>query len=543
MSGKKISVIPAKTKQEKGEISRSQALKVAAYCRVSTLLEHQETSYEAQVSYYTELISNHPEWKMAGIYADDGITATNTKHRENFNAMIADCMKGKIDLVLTKSISRFARNTVDSLQYIRMLKEKNIAIFFEKENINTMESAGELLITILSSQAQEESRNISENMRWSIRRKYENGGVSGKRLMGYCPDEKGHMVIVPEEAEVVRFIFKQYLEGDSVCAIARKLEEKGILTMRGNKKWNTGVIEKMLANEKYMGDALLQKTYTTDFLNKKRVVNMGELPQYYIENNHEAIIPKEIFYQVREERLRRASLRKMAATKKKGETRSKHSGKYALTELLVCQECGRPYRRQVWSKYGEKKVVWRCENRLRNGPKYCKYSPTLKEEDLHEAIIMAMNNVLENKDQFIRAFRENVIAVMGNSISDDTDLAKYDIEIEKLKEKMLKLIQENVSRQKDMNIYEAEYKEIAEHIEKLQMKKIAEYHAKAKCQSQNNNGIDKYISMAACTIKEYDDTMVRKLIQRISVVNENKIEILFKSGIVLEQTIDMCNSY
>lgn len=403
MDERKITIIPARKPYKTSQTGKSKALRVAAYCRVSTLLEHQESSYEAQVSYYTELISNHPEWKLAGIYADDGITATSTKHREQFNAMIEACRKGKIDLILTKSISRFARNTLDSLQYIRMLKERNIAVFFEKENINTLDSAGELLITILSSQAQEESRNISENVRWSIRRKYENGGVNGTRLMGYRPNEEGQLVIVPEEAETVRFIFREYLDGESVCGIARKLEERGILTLRGNKKWNTGVIQRMLENEKYMGDAMMQKTYSESFLSKKRITNSGEMPYYYVENNHEAIISREMFYRVREERVRRASLRKSSNEKK--EKKSKHSGKYALTGIMVCKECGHPYRRQVWSINGVKKAVWRCENRLKNGTKYCKNSPTLQESDVHRAIVDAINAVLNNKDHCSRYFQ------------------------------------------------------------------------------------------------------------------------------------------
>ena len=293
---KNISVIPAAGTYDRHIRPQMKALRVAAYCRVSTLQEQQESSYEAQVSYYTEKIRGNPNWKLAGIYADDGKSATSTKKRSDFQAMIDDCMAGKIDMVLTKSISRFARNTVDALINIRKLKEKNIAVFFEKESINTLEGSGELLLTILSSQAQEESRNVSENCHWGIVRKFEDGKVivNHSKFMGYTKDEDGNLVIVLEEAEVVRRIFRLFLEGNSSYRIKRILEADGVKTATGQTTWYATTIDKMLSNEKYMGDALLQKTYTVDFLTKKKVKNRGIVPQYYIEDDHEPIIPKEL---------------------------------------------------------------------------------------------------------------------------------------------------------------------------------------------------------------------------------------------------------
>ena len=307
---KNISVIPAMPAYDRTVRPQMKALRVAAYCRVSTLMEQQESSYEAQVGYYTEKIKSNPNWRLAGIYADDGKSATSTKKRADFQTMIDDCMAGKIDMVITKSISRFARNTVDSLTHIRKLKEKNIAVYFEKEGINTLEGSGELLITILSSQAQEESRNISENCRWGIVRRFEDGNVivNHSKFMGYTKDKDGNLVIVPEEAEVVRRIFRLFLEGNSSYRIKQILEADGIRTATGNTVWQATVIDKMLVNEKYMGDALLQKTYTVDFLTKKKVMNKGIVPQYYVEDDHEPIIPKELFHLVQEEKARRASL-------------------------------------------------------------------------------------------------------------------------------------------------------------------------------------------------------------------------------------------
>ena len=382
---KNISVIPASPEYDRSiRRTRYKRLRVAAYCRVSTLQEQQETSYEAQVSYYTEKINCNPEWIFAGIYADDGKSATMIRKRDDFQAMIDDALAGKIDMIITKSISRFARNTVDSLTNIRKLKEKNITVFFEKEGINTLGDGGEMLITILSSQAQEESRNLSENVHWGYVRQFENGVVyvNHNKFLGYTKDQDGNLVIVPKEAELVRRIFRMYLEGLSSMKIAECLTAEGIPTVTGKRVWQATVIHKMLSNEKYMGDALLQKTYTTDFLTKKRVKNNGIVPQYYIEGNHEAIIPRELFYKVQEEKARRADVYRKEKEKDNAEKnppsepnrrkttkaslvlRGKYSSQYVLSDIMICKECGQLYRRQVWVNNGVKKPVWRCNNQL-----------------------------------------------------------------------------------------------------------------------------------------------------------------------------------
>ena len=543
---KKVAVIPAQNIYNKGIRPEFKVLRVAAYCRVSTKLEQQEGSYEAQISYYTEKIKSNLNWQLAGIYADDGISATNMKKRDDFNAMIEDCMAGKIDMIITKSVSRFARNTVDSLETIRKLKEKNIAILFEKEGVNTLEGSGELLITILSSQAQEESRNISENTRWGITRRFENGiiAVNHKKFMGYTKDKKSsELVIVPEQAEIVRRIFRMYLEGSSILEITRALEEDKIKTITGKDTWHPGVIEKMLSNEKYMGDALLQKTYTVDFLTKKRVKNEGIVPQYYIEDNHEAIVPKEIFYRVQEEKTRRANLNKAAVTRKSNKLKkekSKFSSKYALTEILVCAECGHQYRRQVWSKYGQKSAVWRCENRLKNGTKAsCKNSPTLKEEPLHNAIMMAINNVVENKGKFIGAFRENVIRVIGDystkGISTD-----FDDKIESLQKEMLSLIEENAKQGAVAEDFDDEYKRISEEINELKKTKLrlAQEKKEAENYGEQLNEMESALRSIKPDVREFDEDLVRRLIKTIKVNKGEKLEIQFESGIVMDQMVD-----
>lgn len=542
---KNVAIIPAKVIHDSRIRPEHKELRVAAYCRVSTTLEAQEGSYDAQVAYYTEKIQENPNWKNAGIYADDGKSATNTKKRDDFNAMIDDCMAGKIDMVLTKSVSRFARNTVDSLQTIRKLKEKNIAILFEKENINTLDGTGELLITILSSQAQEESRNLSENTKWGITRRFENGivSVNHKKFMGYTKDEKGNLVVVPEEAEIIRRIFRMYLEGSSVLEITRALEADKIKTVTGKDKWNTSVITRMLVNEKYMGDALLQKTYTVDFLTKKRVKNDGIVPQYYIEDNHEAIIPKELFYKVQEERARRSSMHKAAVTRKANKmkkARSKYSSKYALTEILICEECGHPYRRQVWSKYGQKSAVWRCENRLKNGAKAnCKHSPTLKEELLHDAIMKAINSVVEDTGDFIGAFRENVIRVIGGYSTKEIP-TEYDEKIDLLQKEMLELIEENAKLGAMAEDFDDEYKRISEKINQLKEAKlrVVEEKKQADRYGERLDEMESTIKTVRPQVREFDEDLVRRLINTIRVNRRERLEIQFESGIVMEQMVD-----
>lgn len=539
---KNISVIPAMPAYDRTVRPQMKALRVAAYCRVSTLMEQQESSYEAQVGYYTEKIKSNPNWKLAGIYADDGKSATSTRKRADFQTMIDDCMAGKIDMVITKSISRFARNTVDSLTHIRKLKEKNIAVYFEKEGINTLEGSGELLITILSSQAQEESRNISENCRWGIVRRFEDGKVivNHSKFMGYTKDKDGNLIIVPEEAEVVRRIFRLFLEGNSSYRIKQILEADGIRTATGNTVWQATVIDKMLVNEKYMGDALLQKTYTVDFLTKKKVMNKGIVPQYYVEDDHEPIIPKELFHRVQEEKARRASIYRTDTKKKNVEIKGKYSSKYVLSDIMVCAECGQPYRRQVWSKYGAKRAVWRCDNRLKHGSKRCKHSPTLKEEILHEAIMVAVNSVVEDQGEFVQAFRENVIRIIG-SYSATAEPTEYDSQIEELQKKMMKLIEDSAKAESADEVFDKEYRIIADEIKELKKKKtkVVRERQLAESYDQRMQDMESYMRKTNYLKKEFDDDLVRRLLRAVRVINESKIEIQFQSGIVMTQRIDL----
>lgn len=536
---KKVSMIPAKPQYDRSIKLSEKKLRVAAYCRVSTELEEQESSYEAQVEYYTRKIQETENWKLAGIYADDGKSATNTKKRDDFKAMIKDAESGKIDMILTKSVSRFARNTVDSLLTIRKLKEKNVAVVFEKEGVNTLDGTGEILITILSSLAQEESRNISENTRWGVVRKFEKGKVivNHNKFMGYTKNENGDLVIVPKEAEIVRLVFRLYLEGYSTGKIAKYLEEQKIKTATGLEKWHDTVVLKMLRNEKYMGDALLQKTYTVDFMTKKKVMNKGIVPQYYVEDDHEAIIPKDLFYRVQEELARRASVNKSAVTRKKN-MKSKYSSEYALTGILLCGECGQEYRRVTWARNGKKKIVWRCSNRLTNGTKYCKDSVTLEEGLLNRTVMEAIHRITCNDGNFASALRQNVIRVIG-SYGREQEPDEYDEKIKAKQEEMVSLIAENAAISSYTDEFDERYRRIAEEISTLKEEQLEARRKKKLAESYNRRvqDMDNFLKQQTYQMPEFDNDLVRRLIANIKVVSEDKLLIQFQSGIVMEQEI------
>ena len=308
----KVTVIPATRDFHTGNLKNDLRKKrVAAYARVSTNSEEQQTSYEAQVDYYTKYIKSRPDWEFVEVYTDEGITATNTKKREGFKEMVENALAGNIDLIITKSVSRFARNTVDSLTTIRKLKDKGIEVFFEKENIYTLDSKGELVLTIMSSLAQEESRSISENVTWGRRKQFADGNVClpYKHFLGYKKGEDGKPEVVPAEAAIIRLIYMLFLEGKTPGAIADYLTEQGFPTPTNKSKvWHLKTVESILTNEKYKGSAILQKKYTVNYLEKKMAVNDGQVPKYYIEESHEAIIPPGEFEMVQEEMKRRKSL-------------------------------------------------------------------------------------------------------------------------------------------------------------------------------------------------------------------------------------------
>jgi site-specific DNA recombinase len=516
---KNITVIPARVRV--GNTVKAEdrpKLRVAAYCRVSTDSEEQATSYEAQVEHYTSYIKSNADWELAGIYADDGITGTNTKKREEFNRMIEDCMEGKIDMVITKSISRFARNTLDCLKYIRQLKDKNIPVFFEKENINSMDSKGEIMLTIMASLAQQESQSLSQNVKLGFQYRYQQGEVqvNHNRFLGYTKDENKRLVIVPEEAEVVKRIYWEYLKGASLLQIARGLEADGILTAANKRKWRPETLKKILQNEKYIGDALLQKTYTVDFLSKKRVVNNGIVPQYYVENSHEPIIPREIFMQVQEEMVRRANLQ----TGKSGKRRV-YSSKYALSSIVYCGECGDIYRRVHWNNRGCKSIVWRCVSRLEEKGSDCS-SRTINEATLQGAVVKAINEVLGSKDTFLTVLLENIATVLG----EDNDQTTQEIEsrLNELQQELLRLVNAK-----------ADYQTVADEIYRLRELKqnILAENAEREGKRERVADMAEFLNEQPYELEEYDEQLVRRLVEKVTVFDE-KLTVEFKSGVELD---------
>lgn len=378
----KVKVIKA-TKSHVIDAKSLEKKKVAAYCRVSTELEEQEGSYQAQVTHYKSYIKGNSDWALAGIYADEGISGTSTKKREGFNKMIEDCKAGLIDLVITKSISRFARNTLDCLKYIRLLKELDVAVFFEKENINTMDSKGEVLITIMASLARQESQSISKNVKMGIDYRNQQGKfvLDTNRFLGYdWDDAHEHLIINKEEAVIIKRIFREFLEGLKMAFIAKRLNEDGIKTGRG-KKFTSSTIKMILTNEKYVGDVLMQKTVTIDTLTHKRIINDGREDQYYIKDDHEAIIPRDIF------ELTQAEYQKRLKNKS-------YSNIYALSGITYCGRCGAKFQRFREKRKNGERVIWKCAEKMKN-TKNCD-NRVILERDLQDAVMQAINEVLES---------------------------------------------------------------------------------------------------------------------------------------------------
>ena len=364
---------------------------MAAYCRVSTDNEDQLHSFEAQVNYYTKYIEEHEQYQLADIYADEGISGTNVRKRQEFKRMIDDCRNGKVDIVITKSISRFARNTQDCLTYMRELKNLGIPIIFEKENINSMESTGELLFTILSSLAQDESRNISENCKWGIRTKFKNGELhlNTYKFLGYDKDENGKLIINEEQAKTVRRIYEEFLGGKNPQDIAEEFEEEGVPGCLGQTKWYASTVLGILQNEKHKGDALLQKTYTADFMTKKQVKNNGEITQVYVEDDHEGIIDKETWEAVQEELSRRDKF--MADHNLKMYTYGSNPNPF--TCRVFCNECGCGYNRHSWKSRGV--AQWQCKGHRIKGRLVCK-NEFVDEGDLEKGFVKAFNKLIIN---------------------------------------------------------------------------------------------------------------------------------------------------
>ena len=529
---RKVTVIPPIAEMQGESRIDMRPKRVAAYCRVSTDREEQEHSFETQKAMYTEMIMMKPTWQMAGIYADEGITGTVAKKRPGFMKMIEDCRKGKIDMIVTKSVSRFSRNNLDCLMYVRELKQLGIPIIFEKEGINTIQVSSELLLTLFGALSQAESESISMNVKLGIRQSLKNGNVrfSYKTFLGYRKGADGQPEIVPEQADIVRRIYNDFLAGATYLEIAKQLTDENVPTMGGGNRWFSERIKSILKNEKYKGDALLQKTYITDPISKRVKKNNGELPMYYVENSHPAIVERRIFDRVQEEIARRAGKKKVKQTGTKTEL-GRYSGKYALTELLYCGECGTPYRRCTWSRDGKKKIVWRCVSRLDYGKKYCKNSPSVEESRLHNAIAAAITKKANSEEINIGGI-VNHIESFGSQRDTDGIIQRQRriAEIEKVIDDLARLNSDEAqSGELDYKFSElyAELYSVKDELEEMQSGASA-------LDGDMLNEMREVVTGLKNHPVEYDDKVVRQLIDCIKVMSADMIKICFKDGTVTE---------
>ena len=532
---RKVTVIPPIAEMQGESRIDMRPKRVAAYCRVSTDREEQEHSFETQKAMYTEMIMMKPTWQMAGIYADEGITGTVAKKRPGFMKMIEDCRKGKIDMIVTKSVSRFSRNNLDCLMYVRELKQLGIPIIFEKEGINTIQVSSELLLTLFGALSQAESESISMNVKLGIRQSLKNGNVrfSYKTFLGYRKGADGQPEIVPEQADIVRRIYNDFLAGATYLEIAKRLTEENVPTMGGGNRWFSERIKSILKNEKYKGDALLQKTYITDPISKRVKKNNGELPMYYVENSHPAIIERRIFDRVQEEIARRAGKKKVKQTGTKTEL-GRYSGKYALTELLYCGECGTPYRRCTWSRDGKKKIVWRCVSRLDYGKKYCKNSPSVEESRLHNAITAAITKKANSEEINIGGIMDHIESFGSRRDTDGIIQRQRRIsEIEKVIDDLARLNSDEAqSGELDYKFSElyAELYSVKDELEEMQSGASA-------LDGDMLNEMREVVTGLKNHPVEYDDKVVRQLIDCIKVMSADTIKICFKDGTVTETAL------
>ena len=523
---KNITVIPATRNQHTGiPTGKAYRRRVAGYARVSTDSEEQLTSYEAQVDYYTKYIQANPDWQFVDVYTDEGISATNTKRREGFNRMINDALSGRIDLIVTKSVSRFARNTVDSLTTVRKLKEKGVEVYFQKENIFTLDSKGELLITIMSSLAQEESRSISENVTWGQRKRFADGKVSMpyRSFLGYRKGKDGQPEIVPEEAEIVKRIYAMFMQGKTSCAIAKTLTADGIPTPSGKQKWSVSTVDSILRNEKYRGDARLQKTFTVDFLQKKMKPNEGEVPQYYVQNSHPAIIDPYEWDLVQAEIARRKDLGRRL------------SSKSVFSATIVCGDCGGYYGSKVWHSTDQyRRTIWQCNEKFK-GAHRCD-TPHITEKQIQTLFLRAFSKIHSMKDSIL----EDCLLVQKELFS-TTELEIQQIalveEMEMAAELVRRCIEENSLKVQDQTEYLERYDRQVQRYEKLK-KKYDSLEVEKQRRKEQHDRIGAFIATLRNQTDlpvEFDPELWLAAIEKATVYADGRIVFTFKGGIEITE--------
>ena len=499
-----------------GHAVRVERIRVAAYCRVSTDGDEQLGSFESQKLYYEQKIADNPEWVNAGIFADEAITGTKTDKRNGFQEMIARCQNGEIDMILTKSISRFARNTVDTLNYVRMLKDKNIAIFFEKENINTLDMNGELLLTIMSSLAQQEVESLSQNVKIGLQMKMKRGEMVGfNGCFGYDYDPETKTISVNEdEAQTVRMIYDMYLQGYGTTTIAKRLIELGIKNKKGEVSWHTHGVMGIIKNEKYKGDILLGKTFTTDPISKRRLANFGEENQYYIRDHHEPIVSREVWDEAERIRKKRAKNKVVETTG----NRERYTRQYAFSSMCECAYCGHKLtRRTRHSSSIYEKTVWQCMNATKNGIANCLNCKAIDEAILEGAFLDAFKLLAGNFDDVL----DVVLSYVEESANNDDNIRR-----KQQIDKDISALESKKSRMTDMLIDGTITKEVYD-------EKLVEFTRKLHTLSDRRkiladsintrNDINKRMSELRETLEkedildEFDRTVFESIIEKVYV--------------------------
>lgn len=524
-----VTIIPAKVPESLPEQHQRKKLRVAAYCRVSSDKDEQLNSFEVQVQTYTEKISSNPNWKNAGIFADEGISGTSIKNRTQFQRMLRHCYEGRIDLILVKSVSRFGRNTEETLKIARKLKKLNVGIIFEKENLDTRTMQSELMLTFFCGFSQSESESMSANIKWGNEKAFAQGKVRVSPTMyGFTRSADGEIEIDEPQAQVVRMIYQDYLDGMSLAGIKKKLEKMGVKTAFGKENWNTAVIGSLLSNEKYMGDALLQKTYKPSIFNHRSKINNGELAKYYVSDCLPVIVDPNVFQQVQLEMARRRAKRPMSE-KAKNQLAGKYSSKYALSDILICGKCGSHYRRTTWAKKGKKKIVWRCGNRLDYGTQICKNSPTLEETALHAAIVRGMMNQYIDKDGDVTLLKANLSRALAPQMpGGEADIRARITELEQQRQGLI----QRCLDESDVDTYtllltnvKTELDGLHERLESIESQKKDRGLVESRMAE-----INELLAGFMESDMQYDDVLVRKLISSIHVVSAEEIRITFKDN-------------
>ena len=540
-----LAVAPLK---EETEMLRATDKITALYCRLSVEdlkenkkggKEDESNSIQNQKMILLQYAKEH-RFPNPTFFVDEGITGTSARKRPEFLRMIRQCKQGKIDIVLTKSISRFARNTVDCLNYVRALKELGIAVIFEKENMNTLEVDSEILITMLGAFAQSESESISANVRWGIRQAMKEGKatIQYKYLYGYRKGDDGKPEIIPDQAEVVRKIYDLFLSGTPVRGIQEYLNTSALPNINGEPKWARSAIDSILTNEKYCGDVLLQKTYIDDCINKKVKKNTGQLPMYLVQNHHEGIISRKTFDAAQAE-LARRSAGKSPSKKNAPTGRSRYSSKYALSDRLYCGECGTRYQRCTWrNRDGSKRIVWRCVSRVDYGNKYCHNSPTLDEEPLHRAILAAINSTVKGKDSIIynlkSAMEKELAPVAGQQLS----LSEIDSQLEQLNTEFSKALAE-ASESGDQAAYSDRFREIMQKQTalKVQRDEIQGMLAESGKAAAHIEQCRQAAETTPSAITEWDEALIRQVVESVTVETGSEIIVALKSGASIHQEL------